>query len=234
MVDGAIDQLVSPASLEKAFDDQPVTVEALGEPTQPLDNLFPKGTGGDRYETSKRYRSLSRYQITLKSVSTADRVEIDMQRQGLFGWRVVRVTPRISMDNLAGNDNVTDAGASAGPAISEPLPEAATDAEGPAETPLQAAIDPLTAEPGQVTASFDCRRARTFVERSICASATLSGLDRDIAAAYRTQLGIPGEQSLVDEMVREQRAWLRERNACQTADCIKVTMEQRLENLPEP
>ena len=66
------------------------------------------------------------------------------------------------------------------------------------------------AAPAAHAASFDCAKARTKVEKEVCASPELSHLDAALAAAYRAVMArtpTPGEVSL------HQRWWLRERDA---------------------
>lgn len=76
--------------------------------------------------------------------------------------------------------------------------------------------------------SFNCAKASTAVERTICASDQLSRLDREMAevyAALRSQLGSAGRQRLLDD----QRAWLSHRNACRDDEaCLAQQMSERI------
>jgi uncharacterized protein len=91
-------------------------------------------------------------------------------------------------------------------------------------------------------AGFDCRRAKSLVEKQICGVPELSRQDGDVAALYTRTLGVlakDGAASLRDE----QRGWLREREACEDmihgdpvvmADvlaCIRRLMDERKERL---
>lgn len=49
-----------------------------------------------------------------------------------------------------------------------------------------------TASTTGFTASFDCAKARTFVEKSICYHQQLSALDTALAAAYQKRLAYQG------------------------------------------
>jgi uncharacterized protein len=60
--------------------------------------------------------------------------------------------------------------------------------------------------------SFDCDKAYSQVEHSICGSAALSALDREEARLYREILAT--SPSLRDRIVARQRQFLRDRNAC--------------------
>ena len=74
--------------------------------------------------------------------------------------------------------------------------------------------------------SFDCARAATATERTICANDRLARLDRSLATAYRqlkTELAVTGEV-----FANEQTAFLKQRDAC-GADvaCLVRQMEER-------
>jgi uncharacterized protein len=60
--------------------------------------------------------------------------------------------------------------------------------------------------------SFDCARARTPIERTICAHAELGALDREEARLYRIARVVPGRQR--EALLRRQREFLAARNNC--------------------
>ena len=73
-------------------------------------------------------------------------------------------------------------------------------------------------------ASFDCSKAGTFIEHTICNDTKLSKLDEELAEAYKNA------GKLADK--KEQTAWLKsERNACQTAQCLHSAYEKRVQQL---
>lgn len=76
--------------------------------------------------------------------------------------------------------------------------------------------------PAQAT-SFDCAKARTFAEETICSSAPLQRLDEELNSEYVRTLGrVPNEAKA---QVRQlQREWLKRRDACNTAGCLSVAM----------
>ena len=80
-------------------------------------------------------------------------------------------------------------------------------------------------------ASFDCKKARTSVEKQICASPTLSRLDdaleQNFGGSMATDIG--DEERL--HLQRTQRAWLKERNRCKTAQCIEQSYRKRIDAL---
>lgn len=76
-------------------------------------------------------------------------------------------------------------------------------------------------------ASFDCTKAKTTVEKTICADPKLSKLDEEVNAAYSAAKNAGNS----DVISVQQRAWLKERNACKTSDCIEIVYARRLKEL---
>jgi uncharacterized protein YecT (DUF1311 family) len=95
-------------------------------------------------------------------------------------------------------------------------------------------------------ASFDCGKARTAVEKMICADAELSKLDKKMAAVYKPidpRIAAPASsfsdmRAAYKQMPpyiadpvgyrMEQRDWLKSRNACEDAACVKQAYQTRL------
>ena len=74
------------------------------------------------------------------------------------------------------------------------------------------------------TPSFDCRRARTDIERTICASSELAALDREEARLYR--LALAGPRAQRPRVVARQREFLSDRESCHESaaplsDCLR-------------
>lgn len=85
-------------------------------------------------------------------------------------------------------------------------------------------------------AGFDCRRARTQVEKTICADAELSRLDSEMNELYRQiraeTRGVDGETGWqVDPVASENARWLEGRNQCRDAACIRSAYQQRIAQL---
>lgn len=84
-----------------------------------------------------------------------------------------------------------------------------------------------------VQASFACAKARGATEQAICASATLAGYDRSVAAAYRFALQRAGDEA--GAIRQAQRDWIATRDACGAdAGCLGKRMRERLEQLMQP
>jgi len=81
--------------------------------------------------------------------------------------------------------------------------------------------------------SFDCRKATTAVEKSVCADPRLQQLDTEVAQNYRKalkQVVAEGEKQLV----AAQREWVAERNrTCATGanDCLAAKYHERSDAL---
>jgi uncharacterized protein len=82
---------------------------------------------------------------------------------------------------------------------------------------------------GSFAASFDCTKAKTGTEKTICSDPALSKLDDDLSVAYRKAL----KASASEAIKKEQRAWLkRTSSSCRDdSGCIKKTYEGRISQL---
>ena len=92
--------------------------------------------------------------------------------------------------------------------------------------------------PERVSPSFDCAKAKPrSIDRVICASPELSGLDRDMAASFRrAKAGVP--RAVWTEFLAEQRAFIANRNQCMGGKekrhaCIAFAYESRIQRLEE-
>ena len=69
------------------------------------------------------------------------------------------------------------------------------------------------------SASFDCKKAGTFIEKAICADATLSALDKALGEAYQQAIHT---SVTADQITYGQREWLKNvRNKCQDTACLQ-------------
>lgn len=80
----------------------------------------------------------------------------------------------------------------------------------------------LEPAPSHISPSFNCTKAASTAERTICSDAVLAGWDRSVKRAYDETNGD----------VDEQRAWLAERDKCGTnKSCLHESMSLRVMNL---
>ena len=86
------------------------------------------------------------------------------------------------------------------------------------------ALMPLTGQ----AASFDCKKASTAGEKAICADATLSKLDEELAQAYKQALKKGSKESVQ----AAQKAWLKEQRSCGAdRSCLENAYNTRIAQL---
>ena len=83
---------------------------------------------------------------------------------------------------------------------------------------------------------FDCRQARSAVERRICASAGLSQRDAELNRLYRRiqaeTAGVEGVSGhRIDPLAAGQAGWLAERDACADEACLLRVYDRRIAEL---
>jgi len=80
-------------------------------------------------------------------------------------------------------------------------------------------------------ASFDCAKASTKVEHIICDNPDISKLDEELATSYKAALQ---NQANAESIKQGQRKWLKGRNDCADAICVKRAYETRLLSFASP
>lgn len=87
---------------------------------------------------------------------------------------------------------------------------------------------------GAAAPSFDCARARTWAETTICGDEGLAMLDREMAAAFDTRAGSVGDIGR-EQLLADQRAWLKSRETCRTegdpVGCLTNSYRSRIRRL---
>lgn len=78
------------------------------------------------------------------------------------------------------------------------------------------------------TASFDCKKATSKVEKIICNDKELSQLDEELAGAYRAALR---DTVHADSIRQSQRIWLRQKCYRDEVGCIKMLYQERIATL---
>lgn len=92
--------------------------------------------------------------------------------------------------------------------------------------------------PKRVSPSFDCKKARPgSIDLVICDSPELSQLDRDVAAQYERAMS-ETPRALWDDILDEQREFIRNRNKCMGGKarrhaCIAFSYESRIQRLAD-
>lgn len=78
-------------------------------------------------------------------------------------------------------------------------------------------------------ASFNCAKAKTDIEKMICADGELSKLDATLSKLYSKTLISSGD---TDEITKAERNWLKNvRNTCGTTECLNSTYHARIKQL---
>ena len=86
----------------------------------------------------------------------------------------------------------------------------------------------LFAAPALWAAGFDCSKAASDVEKTICKDQSLSDLDGQLMGAYQ-KASAAVAPSNKDALVKEQRNWIKYvRNACGDAACLREVYTSRI------
>ena len=71
------------------------------------------------------------------------------------------------------------------------------------------------------SASFDCNKAATWVEKTICQSPELSKLDETMAEKYKQNLSDTSDKDYKNNLIVDQKLWLKfQRNTCKDSQCL--------------
>ncbi len=121
------------------------------------------------------------------------------------------------------------------PTTAAPAPETAPvpiEAPRPQPVPAPAPAAPPEMSQNSARPSFNCRRARTASERSVCNSASLAALDRTMAAQYRGAVadGGPEERRL---LAQTRNRFLGYRDRCGTDACIANAYRGRMREIDD-
>ncbi len=81
------------------------------------------------------------------------------------------------------------------------------------------------------TPGFDCRLAKKAVEQWICASPELMQADLRLNEIYRTAQAKPDGDTALAALRTDQLRWLRQRNRCESQDCVAQAYAQRAAEL---
>mgnify|MGYP003482114419 CR=1 FL=1 len=79
-------------------------------------------------------------------------------------------------------------------------------------------------------ASFNCAKAASYSEKSICTDSGLSHLDEQLSAEYGRALDSAANRNQVR---LDQQEWLRLRDNCKTRSCLEMSMSNRLNALAD-
>jgi len=91
----------------------------------------------------------------------------------------------------------------------------------------------LAVAPAIYSASFDCSKARTKIEKTICSDPKLSAADEQLAASYKTAIANTGRALIsAKDLQTDQVAWLTLiQGRCDTAACLAGVYRDRIRTL---
>jgi hypothetical protein len=81
--------------------------------------------------------------------------------------------------------------------------------------------------------SFNCNKAATFVETSICSESILGSLDGALSENYKYMLASDIGEGAVEDLKSTQKKWMAERNKCTTIQCIEGFYRTRIDEVCE-
>jgi len=81
-----------------------------------------------------------------------------------------------------------------------------------------------------IAASFDCNKAASWLEKTVCSNPELSKLDEELAKAYHDALASLSREGQ-KETKQYQRQWLKELSSCQSVGCLKDVYKERIKQL---
>ena len=76
--------------------------------------------------------------------------------------------------------------------------------------------------------SFDCAKASTFAEKTICSDPLLRKLDDALSSNYKAMLGADFGGP-VETLRNDQRKWIANRNKCTTKECLVTAYRKRVD-----
>lgn len=78
--------------------------------------------------------------------------------------------------------------------------------------------------------SYDCQKAKSFVEKEICKDPALSDLDDELGSLYQSAIDSSAAPA-ANALKKQQLQWLKQRDACQTNACVKKAYQKRIKAL---
>lgn len=98
-------------------------------------------------------------------------------------------------------------------------------------TPIASPAVQSTVSPTSAGPSFDCAKASTPVEKSICADPILSRLDRAMADNYSAMRNSDIGAEAREELKASQRQWAAARSSCNTTQCLADSYRTRINEI---
>lgn len=106
-------------------------------------------------------------------------------------------------------------------------------APNPAPTPAPVAEKAQSSPQATWSPSFDCAKASTFSEKTICTDTLLGKLDGALAENYKYMLASDIGDGARNDLKATQRKWLAERNKCADNQCLADAYRKRINEVCE-
>lgn len=81
--------------------------------------------------------------------------------------------------------------------------------------------------------SFNCNKASTFVEKSICSVPLLGSLDGALSENYKYMLASNIGDGAIEDLKSTQKKWMSDRNKCTSTQCIEEFYRSRIDEVCE-
>ena len=79
--------------------------------------------------------------------------------------------------------------------------------------------------------SFDCKKAATFAERTVCADTLLGSLDDALAQNYRHMRAANIGSGALKDLQATQKSWLSVRDQCKDKQCLIDAYRKRIDQV---
>ncbi|MDP1548349.1 MAG: hypothetical protein Q8L87_20230 [Anaerolineales bacterium] len=226
------------------------------QPTGELSEIFSLGSKNTDLQRENKLKEITGqivewqlpvYEVAKKGdvyrVQTGASVNIGQGRPGSVGT-FVDVTPRTDADRkvieaLKTGDVISFKGRIAGssfrsleikPALlysGAPVAQAAVTAPELAAA-LPAPENTAAAPELTLVPSFDCSKAATSVEKSICNEPVIGKFDGALAQNYKAMLAANIGDGAKGDLRQKQKQWLTERNRCESHECLVTAYRARI------
>lgn len=97
----------------------------------------------------------------------------------------------------------------------------------------QATVQPQMPQQATWAPSFDCAKASTVAEKTICADPLLGKFDGALSENYKYMLASDIGDGARNDLKATQKKWLAERNKCTDSQCLATSYRKRIDEVCE-
>lgn len=115
-----------------------------------------------------------------------------------------------------------------------PQPSVEPQISNPAPVAQEPVVQPeVVEEQKSWQPSFDCAKASTFVEKSICSERILGSLDGAMSENYQHMMASDIGDGARADLKSTQKQWMSERNKCTSIQCVEIAYRKRIDEICE-